>query len=76
MSGGIEELQDVASQIRDIIKKVTPYAKKAHTPDWLGKVVDAPLGFKEHSKDWSEAARNIHQSEGMLHRSKAPSEFR
>ena len=33
MSGGIEELQDVASQIRDIIKKVTPYAKKAHTPD-------------------------------------------
>ena len=50
-SRDIEELNDVASQYPDIIKKVTAYAKKAHTPDRLGKVVDASLGFKEHSKD-------------------------
>ena len=51
MSGGTEELQDVASQIPDIIKKVTAYAKKAHTPDRLGKVVDASLGFKGLSQN-------------------------
>ena len=51
MSGNIEELQDVTTQIPDIIKKVTAYAKKAHTPDRLGKVVDASLGFKGLSQN-------------------------
>ena len=32
MSGNIEELQDVTTQIPDIIKKVTAYAKKAASP--------------------------------------------
>ena len=51
MSGGIEELQDVASQFPDIIKKVTAYAKKAASPVRLGKVIDASLGFKGHSQN-------------------------
>ena len=32
MSGGIEEFHDVATQFPDIIKRVTSYAKIAHTP--------------------------------------------
>ena len=51
MSGGIEELHDVATQYPDIIKKVTSYAKGAHAPVRLGKVIDASLGFKGHEKD-------------------------
>ena len=76
MSGGIEELQDVASQFPDIIKKVTAYAKKAASPVWLAKVVDASPGFKGYGKDWYEAARNIHRSEVAVHRSKASSGIR
>jgi hypothetical protein len=51
LSKDIEELHDVATQFPDIIKKVAACAKKAHTPVRLGKVVDASLGFKGHSKD-------------------------
>lgn len=51
LSKDIEELHDVATQFPDIIKKVTIYAKKAHTPVRLGKVADASLGFKGHRKD-------------------------
>ena len=51
LSKDIEEVHDVAEQFPDIIKKVTIYAKKAHTPVRLGKVVDASLGFKGHGKD-------------------------
>jgi len=51
LSKDIEELHDVATQFPDIIKKVTTYAKKAHAPVRLGKVINASLGFKGHKKD-------------------------
>jgi len=51
ISRDIEELNDVASQFPDIIKKVTAYAKRAHAPVRLGKVIDASLGFKRHSQN-------------------------
>ncbi|MDA8806297.1 hypothetical protein N9N55_03630 [Opitutales bacterium] len=51
LSKDIEEVHDVAGQFPDIIKKVTTYAKKAHAPVRLGKVINASLGFKGHKKD-------------------------
>jgi hypothetical protein len=51
LSKDIEELHNVATQYPDIIKKVTSYAKRAHTPVRLGKVIDASLGFKGHKED-------------------------
>jgi arylsulfatase A-like enzyme len=51
LSQDLEELHDVADQYPDILEKMTMYAKKAHTPPRLGKVLDASLGFKGHKKD-------------------------
>ena len=51
LSKDIEELNNVATQYPDIIKKVTSYAKRAHAPVRLGKVIDASLGFKGHKED-------------------------
>ena len=51
LSKDIEEFRNVATQYPDIIKKVTSYAKRAHAPVRLGKVIDASLGFKGHKED-------------------------
>jgi len=51
LSKDIEEVHDVAGQFPDVIKKVTTYAKKAHAPVRLGKVINASLGFNGHKKD-------------------------
>ena len=51
LSKDIEELHDVAAQYPKIIEKMKKYAKQAHTPVRLGKVLDASLGFKGHSKN-------------------------
>jgi arylsulfatase A-like enzyme len=51
LSKDIEELDDVADQFPDIIEKMTAYARNAHTPVRLGKVLDASLGFKGHKED-------------------------
>jgi arylsulfatase A-like enzyme len=50
LSKDIEELHDVATQFPDIIERMKTYAKKAHTPVRLGKVLDASLGFKGHKQ--------------------------
>ena len=51
LSKDIEELHDVAAQYPEIIEKMKKYAKQAHTPVRLGKVLDASLGFKGHNKN-------------------------
>jgi hypothetical protein len=50
LSKDIEELHDGATQFPDIIERMKTYAKKAHTPVRLGKVLDASLGFKGHKQ--------------------------
>jgi arylsulfatase A len=51
LSRDIEELNDVAAQHPEIIEKMKRYAKEAHTPVLLGKVLDASLGFKGHNRN-------------------------
>ena len=51
LSKDLEELNHVADQHPEILEKMKMYAKEAHSPVRLGKVLDASLGFKGHDQD-------------------------
>jgi len=50
LSKDIEELNDVAAQHSEILAQIKAYAKVAHTPPRIGKVLDPSIGFKGHKK--------------------------
>lgn len=48
LSRDIEEGNDVADQYPEILQKIMAYAKEAHTPVRMGRVLDASAGFDGH----------------------------
>ena len=50
LSKDIEELDDVAAQHSETLAQMKAYAKVAHTPPRIGKVLDPSIGFKGHKK--------------------------
>lgn len=44
----LEELNNVADQYPDILRKMAAYAREAHSPPCKGEVLDASLGFRGH----------------------------
>ena len=48
LSKDVGEQNDVAKQRPEILGQMKRYAKEAHTPVRVGKVLDPSLGFKGH----------------------------